>query len=227
MEWQRPRDPSVLDSVETALRTVARPGIHEITWNWRHEIALIAGPAAITVTVGFTLGIGWLIGIAAACLALFAGALLRSRIRRRLIAWAWCVITPHRFRTGCVHAWVQSRHGRLPVVIRTRSTDFGERLLIWCRAGIVSSDLEAARPVIAAACWAEDVRVIPLDRYRHLVILEVVRRDTRPGLWLPVSHEHPPEEVRATRVALAKPRAPAGRRGRGPGRSGPGAGPRR
>jgi len=180
MDWQRPRDPSVLDSVETALRTVARPGIHEVTWNWRHEIILVAGSAAIAVTIGFTLGIGWLIGIAAACLVLLAGALLRSRIRRRLIAWAWCVITPHRFRTGCVHAWVQSRHGRLPVVIRTKPTDFGERLLIWCRAGIISSDLEAARHVIAAACWANDVRVIPLDRYRHLVILEVVRHSTTP-----------------------------------------------
>jgi hypothetical protein len=181
MDWQqRPRDPSVLDSVETALRTVARPGIHEVTWNWRHEIILIAGSTGIAVAIGYTLGIGWLIGIAAACTALFAGALLQPRIRRRLTARAWCVITPHRFRTGCVHAWVQSRHGRLPVVIRTRPTAFGERLLVWCRAGIISSDLESARHVIAAACWAKDVRVIPLDRYRHLVILEVIRQETSP-----------------------------------------------
>jgi hypothetical protein len=180
MDSRRPRDPSVLDSVETALRTVARPGIHEVTWNWRHEIILIVGPIGIAITIGYTVGLDWLIGIAAAAAALLAGVLLRPRSRRWLIARAWCIITPHRFRTGCVHAWVQSRRGRLPVVIRTRPTAFGERMLIWCRAGIVSSDLEAARYVIAAACWAKDVRVIPLDRYRHLVILEVIRHDTPP-----------------------------------------------
>jgi len=178
MNSRRPRDPSVLDSVETALRTVARPGIHEATWNWRYEIILIAGPVGTAVIVGCTLGIGWLIGIATAGIALLTGALLWPRARRRLVAWAWRVITPHRVRTGCVHAWVQSRHGRLPVVLRSRSMDFGERLLVWCRAGIIAGDLKMARDVIAAACWARDVRVIPLDRYRHLVILEVIRHDT-------------------------------------------------
>jgi hypothetical protein len=180
MDSRRPRDPRVLDSVETALRTVARPGIHEATWNWRYEIILVAGPAGAAVVVGCTLGIGWLIGIAAAAVALLTGALLWPCSRRRLGAWVWRVITPHRMRTGCMHAWVQSRHGRLPVVLRSRATDFGERLLVWCRAGIIASDLEMARDIIAAACWARDVRVIPLDRYRHLVILEVIRRDTIP-----------------------------------------------
>jgi hypothetical protein len=190
MNSRRPRDPSVLDSVETALRTVARPGIHEITWNWRYEILLTTGSAGTAVVIGYALGIGWLIGFAVAALALLAGALLWRRTRRWLIAWGWRVVTPHRVRTGCEHAWVQSRHGRLPVVLRCRPTGFGERLLVWCRAGIVASDLETASDVIAAACWAKDVRVIPLDRYRHLLILEVIRRDAAPRIR--DSSEHDP-----------------------------------
>jgi hypothetical protein len=34
---RRPNDPSVMASVETALSSVARPGIFGLIWNWRYE----------------------------------------------------------------------------------------------------------------------------------------------------------------------------------------------
>jgi hypothetical protein len=58
----------------------------------------------------------------------------------------------------------------------TTRAPFGERVALWCRAGITAGDLQAARDVLRAACWARDVRVVPCPRYADIVVLEVVRR---------------------------------------------------
>jgi len=47
---------------------------------------------------------------------------------------------------------------------------------LQCRAGITAGDLEAAREILRATCWASDVRVVASGRYPHIVMLEVVRR---------------------------------------------------
>jgi hypothetical protein len=66
------------------------------------------------------------------------------------------------------------------VVLYTVPAHFGERVWLWCRAGITPADLEAARDILRSACWASDVRVVVNDRRSHIVVLEVIRR-------------HPPE----------------------------------
>ena len=126
--------------------------------------------------IGITLGPGWLIAAAAAMMAVLAAALSWPRSRQRIIARAWCVITPHRVRTGCAHAWIQTRDGRLPVVLYTVPEHFGERVWLWCRAGITAGDLEATRDILRSACWASVVRVVVNDRRSHIVVLEVIRR---------------------------------------------------
>jgi hypothetical protein len=70
---------------------------------------------------------------------------------------------------------VQTRRGRLPIVMYTVPTGYGERVQLWCRAGITAADLFAARQVLAAACWATEVRIIPSVRHAHLVTLEIMR----------------------------------------------------
>ena len=172
----RPNDPSVMASVEHALSSVARPGVLGRLWHWRYEAGLLCGLAAVVLASGYMLGAVWLIAIVAAGFGLLAAALSWPASRQRLIARAWCVITPHRVRTGCMHAWVQSRDGRLPVVLYTTSADFGERVVLWCRAGITAADLVAARDILRSACWATDVRVVANARYPHVVVLEVIRR---------------------------------------------------
>ena len=162
------------------MSTVARPALIARVWHWRYELGLIAGVVLGTVGIGITLGPGWLIAAAAAMMAVLAAALSWPRSRQRIIARAWCVITPHRVRTGCAHAWIQTRDGRLPVVLYTVPEHFGERVWLWCRAGITAGDLEAARDILRSACWASDVRVVVNDRRSHIVVLEVIRR-------------HPPE----------------------------------
>lgn len=169
-------DPRVLSSVELALRPVRRPGPLELLWCWRWELAitaliggqswLIAASPAGLIGLSVTAGAGLVAGTALLCW---------PPARHCITGWAWCVITPHRVRTGCASAWVQSRDGRLPVVVSAAPTARGERVRLWCRAGITAADLDAARDVLAAACWAAEVRVEPGRRYAHLVTLHVIR----------------------------------------------------
>lgn len=185
---RQPNDPSVFASVETALSTVSRPGILGFAWHWRYELAIGAGTPAIATVVALTLGPAWLIAAAAAATAMLAAAVIWPSSRKRLKARAWCVITEHRVRTGCAHAWVQSRDGRLPIVIRARPAGFGERVTLWCRAGITADDLTAARDIIAVACWAREVHVLASPRRRHIVTLDVIRR-------IPPDHDLTPTQA--------------------------------
>ena len=146
-----------------------------LIWNWRYELGLSTGLAVVTLAGGYLLGAAWLVAIAAPGLVVLAACLAWAPWRRRLIARAWCVITPHRVRAGCRHAWVQTRDGRLPVILYTMSAAFGERVTLWCPAEISRGDLEAARDVLRAACWASDVRVVACARYAQVVVLEVIR----------------------------------------------------
>ena len=182
---RRPNDPSVFAGAETVLSRVARPGIIALIWNCRYELGLSIGLAVVTLASGYALGAAWLAAVAAIGLVVLAGGLAYPPSRRRLIARAWSLITPHRVRTGCRHAWVQTRDGRLPVIMYTTPAAFGERVTLWCRAGTTAGDLAAARDVLRAACWARDVRVVASARYAHIVVLEVIRH-------LP---DEPPDEV--------------------------------
>jgi hypothetical protein len=183
----RRNDPSVMSSVEFAVRRVHRSGPLEFCWHWRWEFGILAATAGVCWFVASSLGLIWLAAAAGAGLAVLLGAMLWwPAARARIVARAWCIITPHRIRVGCVNAWVQSRSGRLPLVLFTIPTEYGQRVQLWCRAGITAADLFAARHVLAAACWAADVRVIPSVRYAHIVTLEVIRH-IYPERWAPAA----------------------------------------
>jgi hypothetical protein len=168
-------DPSLISSLETAVREVRRPGPIGLAWNWRVELALLAATAGLSALIAASAGLIGLAAGAGAGLAAGAALLCWPPARKQIIARAWCVITPHRILAGCVNAWVQTRRGRLPIILSTVPTDAGERVQVWCRAGITHADLFAARDVLAGACWATEVRVIPSARHAHLVTLEVIR----------------------------------------------------
>jgi len=172
---RRPNDPSVMSSLESAVREIRRPGPLESWWNWRWELGILATTAGLSGLIAASFGLIGLAAAAGAGLAVSSALLYWPPARKRIVAKAWCIITPHRIRVGCVNAWVQTRRGRLPIITYTVPTDYGERVQLWCRAGITAADLFAARPVLAAACWATQVRVIPSVQHAHLVTLEVLR----------------------------------------------------
>ena len=173
---RQPDDPSVTASVEAAVSTVARPGPAGRIWHRRYEFGLTAGALLGMVGIAATVGLGWLVVAAAATAAVLAAAPAWPPSRRRLIAPAWRVLTPHRVRTGCSRTWIRTRDGRLPAVLYTVPADFGERVWLWCRAGISAGDLETTRDILRAARWGSDVRVVVNDRRSHIVVLEVTRR---------------------------------------------------
>ena len=167
---------NAMETLATALRPVRRPGLVESTWNWRRELG---AAAIVAAAAGFITEVVGLIGLAVTAGAgLAAGAavlLCLPSARHWLISRAWCLITPHRIRVGCVNAWVQTRAGRLPFIVSTTPAAYGERVGVWLLAELTAADLEAARGTLAAACWAAEVRVVPSPRDAHLVTLEVVR----------------------------------------------------
>jgi hypothetical protein len=58
---------------------------------------------------------------------------------------------------------------------------FGERVRLWCRAGISAEDIGDEVDRLRAALWCQDVRVIRDRRRSALVTVEVVRRDPLGG----------------------------------------------
>ena len=196
----RPRgrnDPSLVASLETAVRQVRRPGPIGLLWNWRIELAIVAAVTGGSIAIAGSIGLTGLAAVSGAGLAVGIALLCWPPARSRIVARAWCVITPHRVRAGCVNAWVQTRSGRLPIIWSTTPTDYGERVRLWCPAGITAADLTGASEVLAAACWAAEVRVATDARHAHLVTLAVIR----------TSH---PERTGPTPYGWPRPRRVAG-----------------
>jgi hypothetical protein len=87
-------DPSVISSLETAVRRVRRPGPIGLTWNWRIELAILAAvTGASSVAVVGSIGLIGLAAVAGAGLAVGAALLRWPPARDRIVARAWCVIT--------------------------------------------------------------------------------------------------------------------------------------
>lgn len=167
-----------------ALSAVARPNPLVVLWRWRYEIAGFAGVTLLALASAARIGPAWTL---VAAITLAVGAVCIPEVRRLAIAQAWRIITPHRIRTGCAQAWIYSRNGRLPFIVFTTSRAFGERVTIWCRAGISVTDFASARDRLAAACWAHEVRIERSQRYAHIVLLDVIRRAPSEGRGEPRS----------------------------------------
>ena len=171
---------------EYAFGSVARANPIVAAWRWRYELAAAAGLSAAWLALGIATA-AWL---TAGIVALLIITACFTPGRRFLAARMWCIVTPHRVRAGCVQGWIHSRYGKLPVIWMTRSQPFGERVYLWCRAGISAVDFSSARDLLTAACWAKDVQVSHHLRYAHLVALDVIRREPPADAERPVRVRH-------------------------------------
>jgi hypothetical protein len=178
-----------------ALMPLARPSLPVVAYRWRYEIAIVSALLA-GVAAAWWAGLGPSLAVLAALTATAGIAASIREVRQFAVARAWCVITPHRVRTCFAQAWVQNRAGHIPAVLRTMAQPFGERVLLWCRAGTSFEDIDSTCDLLAAACWATEVVASRSGRYAHLVYLDVIRRpqwqettDAEPG---PAEPDVPP-----------------------------------
>jgi hypothetical protein len=144
-------------------------------WRWRAEFSMAAVAGSGIYGLLHLIGLIWVIMVLTV-----AGALLGfiPYSRRFLTGRFWCLVTRHRIQRLCWEARLHTRSGRLPLILWIRSTEVGERAIIWCRAGICFEDFEAHTGEIRAACYARDARVARDKRHSQLITIDVIRRDT-------------------------------------------------
>ena len=144
-------------------------------WRWRTELTVLSGLLAALYWLSRQITIIWAAVVLAAAIGIiFAVPHTRRFITRRF----WCVLARHRFHRLCWEARLHTRAGRLPVVLWTRPTKVGERLTVWCRAGIAAEDFEQHTGELRAACYARDARVTRNTSWSQLVTIDIIRRDT-------------------------------------------------
>ncbi len=171
-----------LRNLTRALTDVARPLPLTVLWRWRYELLVIPSLGYFTGRVIASVGVL----IPAAAFVVLAGIVLGvAPLRRFAIARAWCIITPHRIRTACAEARIHTRKGRLPAILYTRARPYGERVYLWCPAGIIAPDFADAEKVLRAACLADNVWVEEHPRWPQIVMLSVVRGGRARGYAVP------------------------------------------
>lgn len=131
-----------------------------VLWTWAGTTAALGTwPAAFAWAAGVGLLVWW------------------PTTRRGLIAAGGLALTRHRLHTVLVELRLSSRAGRLPLTLWMSPTPVGERVWLWCRAGLSAEDIADETDRLRAACVARDVRVMRDRRWSALVQLHVIRRD--------------------------------------------------
>ena len=169
------------ESLAIASRIVLRSG--RLAWRWRTELGLAAALLAVRLFAG-----RHLIGVAAwaVTLSTIAAVLLWPRSRALIAGRLGCARTRRRLLDCMRETRVATSTGRLPIVLRSRSTAAGERLVFGLFPGQSAELLDARVEELRAAARAMDVTVTR-DRSRaDRVTVDVVRRDLlHPALVLP------------------------------------------
>ncbi len=154
---------------------VAAPNLLAVFWRWRYEIALVLGlPASLAAAIIAFGAVPTIVAVIVMALTI----LCWPGARRFAAGRAWCIITPHRVRTGCAEGLIYSSRG-IPIILWTSHQAFGERVLLYCRAGTTADDFVSARTVLTSACWAQDIAIFVDTRHTQLVTLDVIRRTPR------------------------------------------------
>lgn len=143
-------------------------------WRWRWEILALAGVVVLVTHTSTAVALGTA-GVAAVVV------LLLPPVRRFAVARFWCVATQHRLRRGLHEADVRSWSGRAPAIIWTSARAQGQRIVLFCPAGVDLYRVAASREELAAACWAEAVHVERHPRYAHLLVVYVIRHRAGAG----------------------------------------------
>ena len=168
---------SAIGLVAAMLATVAIitwPVVRAIWW-WSAEISTGLGLTGGWIWLSDHTTVPYRIAI-----ALAAGGIPAAipPVRRRITAWAWCVITRHRVRTCFTEFIITNRTGTLPLILWTRPTPVGERVWLWLRPGLSLDDIQDRLDLIAVACWASAATAEAASEANSARIrLDIKRRD--------------------------------------------------
>jgi hypothetical protein len=169
-------------------------------WVFRHLPVLLALVvlAWLWSTVAGAVGRSW---AAVLFVAVAAILMLVPQTRRVLLVVLGCLVTQTRLRTGLIELRLTTHTGRLPLVLWLAPTPVGERVWLWCRAGVSPEDIADETDGLRSACFAREVRVTRDRRWSSLVVLDVVRRD-------PLATGRPVASPLADRTGRGRPGAP-------------------
>ncbi|HEY3503732.1 MAG TPA: hypothetical protein VGN37_13225 [Actinocatenispora sp.] len=147
--------------------------------HWWVEIAaaslVLAGMSALYHVAAGPVVIGVLLTLA-------GGLLLPPAVRRRTIAWVWCVISRHRLRMSFAAFIRGNREGTLPFILHAKPTPVGERVMVWLRPGLSLAELQNRLDQLAVSCWAKNVSVESASsKYAALLVFNIKRHNTLDG----------------------------------------------
>src|SRR5271165_6963173 len=129
---RRIRRKELIRQLHQDLMPIRPPNPLVLLWRWRSELGAIFGlSAGLTLLI---IRLGWLAVLVV--IAVVAATAAWREARHWVLEHIRCIITAHRIRTGCAQAWIQMRSGKLPIILLTRPEPYGERVYVWCRAGI-------------------------------------------------------------------------------------------
>jgi hypothetical protein len=179
--------------------------ILRLLWWWLPEI-----------TLGIALAHGWiqlathtLLYVRAAVVGLLLALAAVPPVRRRLTAWAWCLIVRHRLRVCFSEFIVANQSGSLPLIGFARPTTVGERCWIYLRPGLSHADLVARLDKIAVACHAKAVLIEQAsERTAALLRVDIKRREVLTAdVGSPLVHAIDPDAPASTSPATTVPSA--------------------
>lgn len=182
-----------------------------LAWAWRTELLLMV---PVGVVYGFAhprLGALWT-DITVTVLA--AAVLIWPRSRRLVLGRLGCARSRRQVLATLAETRTGNSSGRLPLVMRARSTPSGQRLLLYCRTGHSAELLNARVQELRAGAHCRNVTIHRDPQRSHRVTVEVIRRDTLTGVdiasaLLPVARRIVAAAAPVVRPAVELPAVPA------------------
>ena len=173
-----------IDSKWEALALAGRIAARTVRLGWRYrtELGLLLAVALARILAGRSLSPShaWMLTGSTA-----ATALLWPASRALLLARLNCARTRRRLLACMGETRVATSSGRLPLVLRSRTTPAGERLIFGLFPGQSAELLDARVEELRAAARARDVTVTRDPGRADRVVVDVIRRDTLAGPALP------------------------------------------
>ena len=162
-------------------RGVAR--LARAAWRWRTELGLGLPLLAVRLLAGRIVAPD---AAVVATVLVVAAVLAWPASRRLALGRLGCARTRRRLLACLRETRVATSSGRLPLVLRCRTTSAGERLTLALFPGQSAELLDARVEELRAAARAMDVTVTRSPRRADRVTVEVIRRDLlHPGVLLP------------------------------------------